>query len=163
MPAIELTPAQRKEHRAAAHHLQPVVMIGADGLTPAVVKEIDAALTAHGLIKVRVFSDDRTAREALLGQIADELGAAPIQHIGKLLVLWRPQPKQRAAEAPAAEGRSARPRVVKILTFSKSGSQRAQVKKVTVLGNQRLTAGGLVKRAKKRPNTTSVKKRSQGT
>ena len=103
MPAIELTPAQRKEHRAAAHHLQPVVMIGADGLTPAVVKEIDAALAAHGLIKVRVFSDDRTAREALLGQIADELGAAPIQHIGKLLVLWRPQPKQRAAEAPAAE------------------------------------------------------------
>ncbi|HMW24569.1 MAG TPA: YhbY family RNA-binding protein [Burkholderiaceae bacterium] len=162
MPAIELTPAQRKDHRAAAHHLQPVVMIGADGLTPAVVKEIDAALTAHGLIKVRVFSDDRTAREALLGQIADELNAAPIQHIGKLLVLWRPLPKKTAESATPADGRSARPRVVKILTFSKSGSQRAQIKKVTVLGNERITAGGLVKRAKKRPTGSSVKKRSQG-
>jgi len=162
MPAIELTPAQRKDHRAAAQHLQPVVMIGADGLTPAVAKEIDAALTAHGLIKVRVFSDDRTVREALLGQLADEMNAAPIQHIGKLLVLWRPLPK-KAAEAAPADGRAARPRVVKILTFSKSGSQRAQIKKVTVLGNERITAGGLVKRAKKRLTATSVKKRSQGT
>jgi putative YhbY family RNA-binding protein len=158
MPAIDLTPAQRKEHRSAAHHLHPVVMIGAEGLTPAVVKEIDAALAAHSLIKVRVFSDDRPAREALLGQLADELNAAPIQHIGKLLVLWRPQPS-KPKEPLQDERKPARPRVVKILTFSKSGSQRAQIKKVTVLGNERLTAGGTVKRAKKR--LTSVKKRSQ--
>lgn len=157
MPAIELTPAQRKEHRAAAHHLHPVVMIGADGLTPSVTKEVDAALRAHGLIKVRVFSDDRTARDALLAELADTLDAAPIQHIGKLLVLWRPQPEkpQAAQEEPA---RKPGPRVVKILTFSKSGSQRAQVKKVTVLGNQRLTQGGLVKKARTRP--TSGKKRA---
>ena len=64
MPAITLTPAQRKEHRAEAHHLNPIVQIGADGATPAVVKEIDGALKAHGLFKVRVFSDDRPAREA---------------------------------------------------------------------------------------------------
>lgn len=64
MAAIQLTPAQRKDHRAAAHHLDPVVMIGAEGLTPAVLKETDAALKAHGLIKIRVFSDDRTARAA---------------------------------------------------------------------------------------------------
>jgi len=55
MPAIQLTPAQRKEKRSEAHHLDPVVMIGADGLTPAVVKATDAALNAHGLIKVRIF------------------------------------------------------------------------------------------------------------
>ena len=66
MTAIALTPAQRKEHRAGAHHLEPVVMIGADGLTPAVEREVDGALKAHGLIKVRVFSDDRAAREAML-------------------------------------------------------------------------------------------------
>ena len=96
MTAIQLTPAQRKEHRALAHHLDPVVAIGADGLTPAVMKEADAALNAHGLIKVRVFSDDRIAREAIFAKMADELGAAPIQHIGKLLVLWRPvPPKER--------------------------------------------------------------------
>ena len=89
MPALQLTIAERKAHRAEAHHLDPVVMIGSDGLTPAVVRETDAALDAHGLIKVRVLGDDREAREAIYQQLADDLGAAPIQHIGKLLVLWR--------------------------------------------------------------------------
>ena len=54
MPAIELTTAERRALRADAHHLDPVVMIGGDGLTPAVLKEADGALKAHGLIKVRV-------------------------------------------------------------------------------------------------------------
>lgn len=154
MPAIELTPAQRKVHKAEAHHLHPVVQIGADGLTPAVLKEADGALKAHGLIKVRVFSDDRDERAALLGRMADELNAAPIQHIGKLLVLWRPIPaKEKAAEEQKRPG----PRVVKIVKFSKSGNHRPQVKKVKVLGNERVTAGGSIKRAKKRA-VTSVKK-----
>ena len=99
MPAIVLTPAQRKEHRALAHHLEPVVMIGGDGLSAAVLREIDAALNAHGLIKVRVHGDDRAAREEIFLKAADQLSAAPIQHIGKLLVLWRPQPeKERVVE-----------------------------------------------------------------
>ncbi|MEY4748822.1 MAG: hypothetical protein RIQ60_1036 [Pseudomonadota bacterium] len=160
MPAIQLTPAQRKEHRAAAHHLHPVVMIGGDGLTDAVRSEADAALKAHGLIKIRVFSDDRVQREAWLVELAEALDAAPIQHIGKLLVLWRPLPLV-AAPVVSADERAARPRVVKILKFSKSGSHRAQVQKLTVLGNQRVTAGGMVKRAKVRP--VSSKKRSQST
>ena len=154
MSAINLTPAQRKEHRAAAHHLNPVVQIGAEGLTPGVLKELDAALKAHGLIKVRVFSDDRAAREALLGQLADQLDAAPIQHIGKLLVLWRPIPPKETEER---EDRRPGPKVVKIVKFSKSGNHRPQVKKVRVLGNERVTPGGSIKRAKRR--TTSVKKR----
>jgi putative YhbY family RNA-binding protein len=158
MPALTLTPAQRKEHRAAAHHLDPVVMIGADGLTAAVLKEADLALKAHGLIKLRVFSDDREAREALLATLADKLDAAPIQHIGKLLVLWRPLPPKATAER---EDRGAGPRVVKLVKFSKSGNHRAIVKKVKVLGNQRVTPGGLVKRAKK-PRTGSVKKKLSG-
>ena len=153
MPSIQLTPAQRKEHRAAAHHLAPVILIGGDGLTPAVIKETDAALNAHGLIKVRVFSDDRTTREALLGRLSDELGAAAIQHIGKLLVLWRPIPEKLPAER---EDRARGPKIVKILKFSKSGNHRPQIKKVSVKGNERVTAGGIVKRARKRP--TSVKK-----
>ncbi|WP_140625786.1 YhbY family RNA-binding protein [Methylibium rhizosphaerae] len=154
MPAIQLTPAERKAHRSEAHHLDPVVMVGGDGLTPAVVKETDAALKAHGLIKVRVFADERATREEIMAALCDQLDAAPVQHIGKLLVLWRPQPEKPKAEP---EDRRPGPKVVKILKFSKSGSHRAQVKKLTVLGNQRLTAGGTVKRAKKR--TTSVKKR----
>jgi RNA-binding protein len=153
MTAIHLTPAQRKEKRADAHHLDPVVLIGAEGLTPAVRKETDAALNAHGLIKVRVFSDARETREAILATLADELGAAPIQHIGKLLVLWRPIPPKAHAER---ENRGAGPKVVKVLKFSKSGNHRPQVKKLKVLGNQRLTAGGEVKRARRRQ--TSIKK-----
>ena len=157
MPAIELRPVQRKEKRAEAHHLEPVVRIGGDGLTPAVIKETDAALNAHGLIKVRVFSDERETRETILARLSDELNAAPIQHIGKLLVLWRPVPPKEKTER---EDRGAGPKVVKILKFSKSGNHRAQIKKLTVFGNQRITAGGEVKRAKTR--VTSVKKKAQG-
>ena len=152
MPAIELTPAERKAHKAEAHHLNPVVQIGGDGLTPAVIKETDAALNAHGLIKVRVFSDDREERAAVLERLADELNAAPIQHIGKLLVLWRPIPPKERDER---EDRRPGPKVVKLLKFSKSGNHRPQVKKVTVLGNERVTAGGTVKRAKKRSEEAS--------
>jgi RNA-binding protein len=154
MALIQLTPAQRKEKRGDAHHLDPVVMIGADGLTPAVLKEAEVAIRSHGLIKVRVFSDDRSAREAMLTEMADKLDAAPIQHIGKLLVLWRPIEE---VEAERVSDTNLGPRVVKILKFSKRGNHRPQIKKVTVLGNERVTAGGQVKRAKKR--ITSIKKK----
>ena len=154
MPAIQLTPAQRKVHRADAHHLDPIVMVGGDGLTPAVKKEADAALKAHGLIKIRVFSDDRLARDAMLAELADELDAAPIQHIGKLLVLWRPMP---AKERSVDEDRMPGPKDVKILKYSKRSGQRPEVKMLRVLGNQRLTPGGTVKRAK--PKQKSIKKR----
>jgi putative YhbY family RNA-binding protein len=155
MPAIQLSVAERKAHRAEAHHLDPVVMIGADGLTPAVKKETHAALNAHGLIKVRVLGDDREQREAIYQQLADELNAAPIQHIGKLLVLWRPKPKKVKAED---EERKPGPREFKVIKNSSRGGQRPEVKRVRVLGNQRLTTGGLVKKAK--PKQRSVKKRT---
>jgi RNA-binding protein len=155
MPALQLTVAQRKEHRAEAHHLDPVVMIGNDGLTPAIVRETDAALKAHGLIKVRVLGDDRAARETIYQSLCDELGAAPIQHIGKLLVLWRPKP---AKERELDEDRLPGPKDVKVLKYSKRGGQRPEVRTLRVLGNQRLTPGGQIKRAK--PKKKSVKKRS---
>src|SRR5690242_20270176 len=95
---LKLTPAERSELRSEAHALSPVVMIGEAGLTPSVMKEIDASLNAHGLIKVRVFGDDREARIGMYDTICTQLGAAPIQHIGKLLVVYRPKkdlPKER--------------------------------------------------------------------
>nr|WP_315425982.1 YhbY family RNA-binding protein [uncultured Albidiferax sp.] len=159
MSQIQLTPAQRKVHRADAHHLNPVVMVGSDGLTPAVIKEVNLALNSHGLIKVRIFSDDRVARETMYQQLADELSAAPIQHIGKLLVLWRPQP-EITKERKIDEDRMPGPRDFKVLKHSTRGGQRPEVKTLRVLGNQRLTAGGNVKRAKPKPKT-SLKKRSQ--
>ena len=158
MPAIQLTPAERKVHRAAAHHLDPVVMIGNDGLSAAVTKETEFALNAHGLIKVRVHGDDRLAREAMLQSLADQLNAAPIQHIGKLFVLWREKTEKEVTREIDPE-RKAGPRDFKVLKYAKRGGQRPEVRTLTVLGNQRLSAGGQVKRAK--PKQKSVKKSSQ--
>jgi RNA-binding protein len=157
MPAIQLTPAQRKVHRADAHHLDPVVMVGNDGLTAAVVKEANHALNAHGLIKVRVLGDDRVAREAMFQELADQLNAAPIQHIGKLFVFWRPLP-EKVKEVD--EDRMPGPRDFKVIKHSTRAGQRPEIKTLRVLGNQRLTAGGQVKRAK--PKKKSVKKRNLG-
>lgn len=153
MPAIQLTIAERKAHRAEAHHLDPVVMIGNDGLTPAVKKETEAALNAHGLIKVRVLGDDREQREAIYQELCDTLNAAPIQHIGKLLVLWRPKPAKLKAED---EDRKPGPREFKVVKNASRGGQRPEVKRVRVLGNQRLTTGGIVKKSK--PKQRSIKK-----
>jgi len=100
-----LSPAFRRELRARAHHLHPVVSIGHHGLTPAVLHEADVALTAHELIKVRVFTDDRPERDSLLARICGALGCAPVQQIGKLLVLWRPRPVEAEPKRTARPSR----------------------------------------------------------
>jgi RNA-binding protein len=101
-----LTPPERRALRAKAHHLHPVVSVGQHGLTAAVLHEIDVNLIAHELVKVRVFNDDRAARDALLLSICSELDAAPVQHIGKLLVVWRPSPDR--AKLPVEKPKRAR-------------------------------------------------------
>ncbi len=159
MARIELTPAERAARRGEAHHLEPVVMIGADGLTDAVRAEVDAALNAHGLIKVRVLEGDRAQREAWLNELADTLGAAPVQHIGKLLVLWRPLPPKRKN---AAEDRKPGPREYKVVKYGKKPGQRPEIKTVRVLGNQRITPGGLVKKAKRRMKSAKKAAAAQG-
>jgi putative YhbY family RNA-binding protein len=104
-----LTPTKRRSLRAKAHHLEPVVIVGHHGLTPPVLHEIDLALLAHDLVKVRVLGDDRDAREAMLGQACAALDCAPVQHVGKVLVLWRPNPERKPAPKPeAAPRKSAR-------------------------------------------------------
>jgi RNA-binding protein len=87
---LNLTPAQRRFLKAQAHGLNPVVMIGDAGLSEAVLKEAEATLARHELIKIKVHSDDRDSREALLAELCNQLGAAPVQHIGKILVIYRP-------------------------------------------------------------------------
>jgi putative YhbY family RNA-binding protein len=93
--------------RAKAHHLLPVVSIGTNGLTASVLHEIDVNLTAHELIKVRVFDDDRDERDRLLARVCADLDAAPVQHLGKTLTLWRPSPAPEAG-ATEAKGKTAR-------------------------------------------------------
>ncbi|WP_187359965.1 YhbY family RNA-binding protein [Chitinolyticbacter meiyuanensis] len=86
---IELSPVERQYLRGLAHGLNPVVMIGNNGLTEAVIREIAVNLDAHQLIKIRVLGDDRELRQQYLEQICNELGAAPVQHLGKLLIIYR--------------------------------------------------------------------------
>ena len=99
MPILEITSRQRSALRAAAHSLRPVVLIGDNGLTETVLKEIDRGLNAHELIKVRVAGDDREARAQMYEQICEALECAPVHHLGKMLILFRPGKKQAYAEA----------------------------------------------------------------
>ena len=93
--------------RAKAHHLHPVVIIGQHGLTPAVLHEIDVALLAHELIKIRVGSDARDERDRLLERICAEMDAAAVQHLGKVLTVWRPKPLPQPEIEPTAKKRRA--------------------------------------------------------
>jgi RNA-binding protein len=95
----ELTPLQRQELKAKAHHLEPVVIIGDAGLTPAVLREIDIHLKSHELIKIRTHGDDRDARVAAIGEISAALNASLVQHIGKTLVMFRPKPVESMEKA----------------------------------------------------------------
>jgi putative YhbY family RNA-binding protein len=101
----QLSPTQRRALRAAAHHLNPVVSISQKGLTPSVLAEIDRCLTAHELIKLRLYGIEREVRDALFTEICTALTCASVQHIGNLLVLWRENPKAVAALESAPEKR----------------------------------------------------------
>lgn len=112
---LEITADQRRSLRSRAHTLSPVVSISQNGLTESVLKEIGVCLDSHELIKIRVYNDDREERDRFLNEICENLGAAPVQHIGKLLVVWRPAPEKKAApvKSRATTGRRTGPRKTK--------------------------------------------------
>jgi RNA-binding protein len=91
MPVL-LTPRERARLKARAHALEPVVHAGQAGITDALVTEVNRALTAHELIKVRVGAADRHDRAALAEALCARTDAAAVQQVGKVLVLWRPTP-----------------------------------------------------------------------
>lgn len=103
---LNLNPALRSQLRAKAHTLHPVVMVAEAGLTPPVMHEIDVNLISHELIKIRIFNDDRTQREEMLKEICTQLGASPVQHIGKILVIYRQA--NESPEKPATGTRARR-------------------------------------------------------
>ena len=84
-----LSAAERKELKARAHRLEPVVMIGTKGLTDEVVKEVDSALKAHELIKVRAAGLERERRDDALKALCERTGAESVQAIGKVFVIYR--------------------------------------------------------------------------
>jgi len=108
---VQLSPVERRALKARAHALEPTVLVGSGGLTAAVAGEIDRSLSAHELIKVRVTGDDRAAREGILTRICEDLNAAPVQHIGKILVVYRPKPD--ASPRPKPRSKRKPPRALK--------------------------------------------------
>lgn len=110
---ITLNAAQRRELKARAHPLHPVVMISDAGLTPSVLHEIDVNLKSHELIKIRVFGDDRAARAAMIDDISTKLEAALVQHIGKILVIYRPRPEDAQETGKSAKKKTGRSRINK--------------------------------------------------
>jgi RNA-binding protein len=113
---LSLSILQRLELKGRAHALKPVVIIGNAGLTPAVLDEIERSLKSHDLLKIRVMNDDRDARAAMLQEICETLKAGPVQHIGKTLVVYRPQ------EIPITKAPKRR-KSGKILTKKQLGSK----------------------------------------
>jgi RNA-binding protein len=93
---LSLTARERTKLKAQAHALEPLVQLGNAGLSDAVVAEVDRALTAHELIKVRIGGDDREARVALGDALSERTDAAIVQRVGKIVVLWRPEPEDAA-------------------------------------------------------------------
>jgi RNA-binding protein len=100
---LPLSPVERRALKSRAHALGPTVLVGSDGLTPAVAGEIDRSLSAHELIKVRVMGDDRDARKDILKRICADLSAAPVQHIGKILVVYRPKVDAPSRQKPKSK------------------------------------------------------------
>jgi RNA-binding protein len=109
---LELDMVQRRLLAASAHHLDPVVMIGKDGLTAGVISELDRGLIKHELIKIKILDADRANRTLLMEQICQSLNAAPIKQIGKILIIYRPKPEEteEAAVKPTKpKGRGKKP------------------------------------------------------
>ncbi len=110
-----ITLARRSELRAEAHALKPVVIIGDKGLTESVLAEVERALKAHELIKVKAATDERERRAAWMEEICAKLEAHPVQSIGKVLVVWRENPEKKPAPpaaAPAKKAAKPRPKAV---------------------------------------------------
>ena len=145
-----LTSAERRALRAKAHALNPVVSIGQQGLTPAVLHEIDVALLAHELIKIRVWNDDRAAREELYAKICAELDAAPVQHIGKLVVVWRRAPEPEVEAVAARPAKRAPAKVPKPGARAPRGKAKPVARAAKGAGKRRAPQGGLTASAARR-------------
>ena len=92
---LKLNALQRKSLTAQAHHINPIVIIGKNGLTAEVLNELDRGLSSHELIKIKILNGDRKARTLLFEKICLQLNAFPINHIGKILVIYRPETAEK--------------------------------------------------------------------
>lgn len=145
----ELSPIERRALKARAHTLHPVASIAAKGLVPSVLAEIDNCLKAHELIKVRVYGAERDDREHLMQEVCLQLDAAPVQHIGNVLILYREKPAEEApVVARPAPGGSARKRakVAAKAPISKIRAAKTGQRRNIEYGQLRNTRSKVVKR-----------------
>jgi RNA-binding protein len=103
----------RKALRAAGHHLDPVVQVGKEGVTPAVLRQLDEALLAHELVKVKVGTESPEDRFEAAERIASETGARVAQVLGRTVLVYRRHPRKPRFEPgpsppPAARAEPAR-------------------------------------------------------
>jgi RNA-binding protein len=151
-----LTTRERQALKARAHDLDPIVMIGDAGLTAGVMREIERALAAHELIKIRIAGDDRDLRVELFAQIALAASAHPVQRIGKLLVLYRPKPATPESSVPAGRASRASPAVGK--SRARDAAPPKRVRGMPAPRPTRRTAGKGVAHP---PRTARVRKSGQ--
>ncbi len=95
-----LTSTQSRFLRGQAHDLKALLQIGAKGLTPAFLAELDAVLEQHELVKVKVGGEDRDARDVMIAEIAQKTDSALVQRIGHVAVLYRPSKDHRQIVLP---------------------------------------------------------------
>lgn len=131
MSIIELTPAQRRELRARAHHLSPVVTVADNGLAPGVVAELERSLQAHELIKVRVQGAERQQRDILMQELCAALDAAPVQHIGNILVVWRQRGEEEKKSVAPVPKRAPRAATAKSAAAFAAAARRAALTKAS--------------------------------
>jgi len=165
MPVLDINSTMRSALRAAAHPLKPVVLIGDKGLSAAVLQEIDRNLSAHGLIKVRAGGEDRATRDELLYQICGELSCAPVHHLGKIFILFRPT--ERDPDAAGLLGaRKAKSDVSALGTAPRKANEAHLPKKLAVAGKPAAPArprGERPARAERDPGPMTARERYLGT
>lgn len=93
---MQLNNKQKQYLKGLAHHLKPVVLLGANGLTEGVLAEIDLALEHHELIKIKIASGDRETKKLIIDAIVRETGATKVTTIGHVLVLLKLKPKEES-------------------------------------------------------------------
>ena len=91
---VSLTSRERAHLKSRAHALEPIVQVGQGGVSEAVAAELDRALTAHELIKVKINGTDRDVRQEIIEAICGRTDAVAVYKVGKIVVLWRPAPKE---------------------------------------------------------------------
>jgi RNA-binding protein len=97
---IALAAAQKRYLRSLAHDLKPVILVGAKGVTPALLAELDLALEHHELVKLKIAAGDRDERDAWVEEIVKATGVALVQRVGNIATVFRARRKNPGIVLP---------------------------------------------------------------